>query len=107
MTNNLFQAYLNGDIAKAGIKDWTQFSNDDVIEALNNNYIQAFIPEIIQTHDIPENVYISFIKKNPTTKYKMAKTINCGCAEYSSYEHERKPFPKELYQKCLNYLKSI
>lgn len=69
MTNNLFQAYLNGDIAKAGIKDWTQFSNDDVIEALNNNYIQAFIPEIIQTHDIPENVYISFIKKNPTTKY--------------------------------------
>lgn len=69
MTNNLFQAYLNGDIAKAGIKDWTQFSNDDVIEALNNNYIQVFIPEIIQTHDIPENVYINFIKKNPTTKY--------------------------------------
>lgn len=69
MTNNLFQAYLNGDIAKAGIKDWTQFSNDDVIEALNDNYIQAFIPEIIQTHDIPEDVYMSFIKKNPTTKY--------------------------------------
>lgn len=69
MTNNLFQAYLNGNIAKAGIKDWTQFSNDDAIEALNDNYIQAFIPEIIQTHDIPEDVYISFIKKNPTTKY--------------------------------------
>ena len=69
MTNNLFQAYLNGDIAKAGIKDWTQFSNDDVIEALYNNYIQAFIPEIIQTHDIPEKVYINFIKNNPTNKY--------------------------------------
>lgn len=69
MTNNLFQAYLNGDIAKAGIKDWTQFSNDDVIKALNNNYIQAFIPEIIQTHDIPEKVYINFIKNNPTNKY--------------------------------------
>lgn len=69
MTNDLFQAYLDGEIKKSGISDWTQFSNDDVIEALNGCYIHAFIPEIIKTHNIPEDVYVDFIKKNPTIKY--------------------------------------
>lgn len=41
------------------------------------------------------------------TVYHMAKAVNCSCAEYSTYEHERKPFPQELYKTCLDYLESI
>ena len=29
----------------------------------------------------------------------------CSPAEYSSYEHERKEFDPEIYQKCEKYLK--
>lgn len=66
--------------------------------------------QIIQTNhnnDVDVKHIIALRQEKHITMYKMAKTINCGCAEYSSYEHERKPFPKELYQKCLDYLKSI
>lgn len=50
---------------------------------------------------------IALRQEKHITMYKMAKTINCGYAEYSSYEHERKPFPQELYRTCLDYLESI
>ena len=66
--------------------------------------------QIIQTnHDNAVDVkhIIALRREKHITIYHIAKAINCGCAEYSSYEHERKPFPKNIYQKCLDYLNSI
>lgn len=50
---------------------------------------------------------IALRHKKHVTVYHMAKAVNCDCAEYSAYEHERKPFPQELYKTCLDYLESI
>ena len=41
------------------------------------------------------------------TMYQMSRIGGCSPAEYSSYEHERKPFDPEVYRKCINYLKEI
>ena len=35
---------------------------------------------------------------------EMSKIAGCSPAEYSAYEHERKPFNEEAYKKCEEYL---
>ena len=35
---------------------------------------------------------------------EMSKIAGCNPAEYSAYEHERKPFDEEAYRKCVEYL---
>ena len=35
---------------------------------------------------------------------EMSKIAGCSPAEYSAYEHERKPFDEETYRKCEEYL---
>lgn len=61
----------------------------------------------IQTNhddDIDVKRIIALRREKHITMHKMAKAVNCSYAEYSSYEHGRKPFPKEIYQKCMDYL---
>lgn len=41
------------------------------------------------------------------TMRKIAKAINIPADEYSDYEHERKAFPCDIYQTCMDYLQSI
>lgn len=41
------------------------------------------------------------------TIMQMSQIAECGPAEYSAYEHERKPFDPEVYQKCKEYLLNI
>lgn len=85
-------------------------ANCPVKQAAHAKQAQKQQQQVIQTNHanaIDVKHIIALRQEKHITMYKMAKTINCGCAEYSSYEHERKPFPQELYQKCLDYLKSI
>lgn len=41
------------------------------------------------------------------TMMQMSQIGGCSSAEYSAYEHERKPFDLEVYKKCIDYLKRI
>ena len=41
-------------------------------------------------------------KEQKISMRKMAEIAGCGAAEYSAYEHERKVFPTEIYQKCMD-----
>lgn len=38
---------------------------------------------------------------------QMSQIAGCSPAEYSAYEHERKPFDPEVYKKCKAYLSHI
>ena len=50
--------------------------------------------------------YIALMRKaNKISMMKMSQIAGCSPAEYSSYEHERVEFDKEIYLKCENYLK--
>lgn len=64
------------------------------IETNSNNHIDA------------KNIETLRRDKHITT-YHMAKAIGCDVADYSSYEHQRKPFPVDVYKKCMDYLKSV
>lgn len=50
--------------------------------------------------------YIAALRRDAKiSMMKMSKIAGCSLAEYSSYEHERKEFDTEIYQKCEKYLK--
>lgn len=49
--------------------------------------------------------YISALRKDAKiSMMEMSKIAGCSPAEYSAYEHERKPFDEEAYRKCEEYL---
>ena len=49
--------------------------------------------------------YIAALRKDAKiSMMEMSKIAGCSPAEYSAYEHERKPFDEEAYKKCKEYL---
>lgn len=49
--------------------------------------------------------YIAALRKDAKiSMMEMSKIAGCNPAEYSAYEHERKPFDEEAYRKCEEYL---
>ena len=49
--------------------------------------------------------YIAALRKDAKiSMMEMSKIAGCSPAEYSAYEHERKPFDEETYRKCEEYL---
>lgn len=50
--------------------------------------------------DVPK--LIAWRRENKISMRKMADLVGIGAAEYSSYEHEREPFPKDAWEKCVN-----
>ncbi|WP_337934189.1 helix-turn-helix transcriptional regulator [Enterocloster sp.] len=49
--------------------------------------------------------YIAALRKDAKiSMMEMSKIAGCSPAEYSAYEHERKPFDEEAYKKCEEYL---
>lgn len=49
--------------------------------------------------------YIAALRRDAKiSMMEMSKIAGCNPAEYSAYEHERKPFDEEAYRKCEEYL---
>lgn len=49
--------------------------------------------------------YIAALRRDAKISImEMSKIANCNPAEYSAYEHERKPFDEKTYKKCEKYL---
>lgn len=49
--------------------------------------------------------YIAALRRDAKiSMMEMSKIVGCNPAEYSAYEHERKPFDEEAYRKCVKHL---
>lgn len=49
--------------------------------------------------------YIATLRRDvKISMLEMSKIAGCSPAEYSEYEHERKPFDEEIYRKCKMHL---
>lgn len=96
-----FELYKQGKLSGLDIDEWTEeikwfaiknnkplyfdvstLSNNMVIKGLKEGYTKLFNLDIIETHDIPDDVYIDFIRKVPDD------------SEFFS------PFEAEKYCKC-------
>lgn len=62
----------------------------------------------IQNLNSRKRMYVGYIaalrKDAKISMMEMSKIAGCSPAEYSAYEHERKPFDEEAYKKCEEYL---
>lgn len=49
--------------------------------------------------------YIAALRRDAKiSMMEMSKIAGCNPAEYSAYEHERKPFDEEAYRECVKHL---
>lgn len=79
-----FEMYKEGKLLGMQVSEWTDemkwwaiandkslafdpatLSNDMVIRGLKERHENVFIPEVINSHDIPENVYVEYINNAP------------------------------------------
>lgn len=65
------------------------------------------IQEINGKHGIYAGKIAALRRNSKITMRKMSQIAGCSPAEYSAYEHERKPFDPEVYKKCKAYLSNI
>lgn len=41
------------------------------------------------------------------TMQEISEIAGCSIAQYSAYEHERRKFDPEVYQKCIEYIERV
>lgn len=52
--------------------------------------------------------HIAALRKSAkVTMREMSEIAGCSVAQYSAYEHERRKFDPEVYEKCMEYIKRI
>lgn len=66
---------------------------------------QAKIQEVNGENGIYAGKLAALRRDAHVSTRKMAEIAGCGVAEYSAYEHERKLFPIDIYQTCMEYVK--
>lgn len=63
------------------------------------------IQEINGKHGMYAEKIAALRRNSKITMMKMSQIARCSPAEYSAYEHERKPFDPEVYKKCKAYVR--